>query len=93
MPVHAVVVIRTSCQPSSVGAEPTLFLSQNILAFAIVTLATRDDFKQHSAGVRRGFVQPSVGASPSLRSRYDSTAAVFASDVAQPLHDVHYTCV
>ena len=38
-----ILLIRTSSQPSSVGSEPTLFLRQNVLAFAIVTQATRDD--------------------------------------------------
>ena len=33
------------------GSEPPLFLRQNVLAFAIVTQATRDDFEEYLAGV------------------------------------------
>ena len=33
------------------GSEPSLFLRQNVLAFAIVTQATRDDFEEYFAGV------------------------------------------
>ena len=33
------------------GSKPTLFLVQNVLAFAIVTKATRDDFEECFAGV------------------------------------------
>ena len=36
---------------SASGTEPTLFLRQNVLAFAIVTQATRDDFEEYFAGV------------------------------------------
>ena len=35
----------------ALGSEPTLFLRQNVLAFAIVTQATRDDFEEYFAGV------------------------------------------
>ena len=34
----------------ALGSEPTLFLRQNVLAFAIVTRATRDDFEESFAG-------------------------------------------
>ena len=37
----------------ALGFEPTLFLRQNVLAFAIVTQATRDDFEEYFAGVSR----------------------------------------
>ena len=33
------------------GSEPTLFLQPNVLAFAIVTQAARDDFEEYFAGV------------------------------------------
>ena len=33
----------------ALGSEPTLFLRQNVFAFATVTLATRDDFEQYVA--------------------------------------------
>ena len=33
------------------GSEPTLFLRQNVLTFAIVTQAPRDDFEEYFAGV------------------------------------------
>ena len=36
----------------ALGSEPTLFLRQNVLAFAIVTQATRDDFEEYFAGMR-----------------------------------------
>ena len=35
----------------SSGSEPTLFLRQNVLAFALVTQATRDEFEEYFAGV------------------------------------------
>ena len=35
----------------ALGSEPGLFLRQNVLAFAIVTQATRDDFEEYFAGV------------------------------------------
>ena len=35
----------------ALGSEPTLFLRQNVLAFAIVTQATRDDFEEYFSGV------------------------------------------
>ena len=35
----------------ALGSEPTLFLWQNVLAFAIVTQATSDDFEEYFAGV------------------------------------------
>ena len=35
----------------ALGSEPKLFLPQNVLAFAIVTQATLDDFEEHFAGV------------------------------------------
>ena len=35
----------------ALGSEPTLFLRQNVLAFAIVTQATRDDCEEYFAGV------------------------------------------
>ena len=35
----------------ALGSEPTLFLRQNVLASAIVTQATRDDFEEYFAGV------------------------------------------
>ena len=35
----------------ALGSEPTLLLRQNVLAFAIVTQATRDDFEEYFAGV------------------------------------------
>ena len=35
----------------ALGSEATLFLRQNVLAFAIVTQATRDDFEEYCAGV------------------------------------------
>ena len=35
----------------ALGSAPTLFLRQNVLAFAIVTQATRDDFEEYFAGV------------------------------------------
>ena len=35
----------------ALGSEPTLFLRQDVLAFAIVTQATRDDFEEYFAGV------------------------------------------
>ena len=35
----------------ALGSEPTLFLRQNVLAFAIVTQAIRDDFVEYFAGV------------------------------------------
>ena len=37
----------------ALGSEPTLFLWQNVLAFAIVAQATRDDFEEYFAGVGR----------------------------------------
>eukprot|EP00904_Undaria_pinnatifida_P013748 jgi/Undpi1/9503/HiC_scaffold_27.g11959.m1 len=35
----------------ALGSEPTLFLRQNVLAFAIVTQATHDHFEEYIAGV------------------------------------------
>ena len=35
----------------ALGPEPTLFLRQNVLMFAVVTKATRDDFEEYFAGV------------------------------------------
>ena len=35
----------------ALGSEPTLLLRQNVLAFAIVTKATRDNFEEYFAGV------------------------------------------
>ena len=35
----------------ALGSEPKLFLPQNVLAFAIVTQATLDDFEEYFAGV------------------------------------------
>ena len=35
----------------SLGSKPTLFLWKNILAFAVVTKAARDDFREYFAGV------------------------------------------
>ena len=35
----------------ALGSEPTLFLRQNVLAFAIVTQTTRDDFEEYCYGV------------------------------------------
>ena len=35
----------------ALGSEPTLFLRQNVLAFAIATQATHDDFEEYFAGL------------------------------------------
>ena len=35
----------------ALGSEPTLFLRQNVLAFAIINQATHDDFEEYFAGV------------------------------------------
>ena len=35
----------------ALGSEPTLFLRQNVLAFAVVTKATRNDFEEYFACV------------------------------------------
>ena len=55
-----VLLLRQFLQPSyyehdvnrrALGREPILFLRQNILVFAIVTQATRDDLEEYFAGV------------------------------------------